>query len=215
VTPYYQQDGITIYHGDCRDVLPGLDKVDLVLTDPPYGINLKKHGRPGRDWKIAGDEDQGLGQEIVDWAASNDYPIVVFSSPMKPWAGKFRQHLVWDKSGAVGGGGDMGTCWKFTFEIIQIARTPKLLGNRDDAVMRFSIAHQSFVHHPTEKPLRLMRYLVSKVPATHILDPFMGSGTTLVAAKLLGRQAIGIEISERYCEIAANRLAQGVLAFTD
>lgn len=88
-------------------------------------------------------------------------------------------------------------------------------GHRGPGVLRYNGISPNFVirDHPTEKPLKLMKHLVSKCPDGTILDPFMGSGTTLRAAKDLGRQAIGIEIEERYCEIAAKRLAQGVLQF--
>jgi len=208
--PFYDKDGIQIYCGDCREILPTLESVDLVLTDPPYGIGLKEHGRHGYNWEIAGDSDSSVGQYVCDWAERFGLPTICFSSPMKPFTGKWRQFLVWNKSGAVGGGGDIATCWKFSHETIQVARTPKLQGSRDESVLYFPIGQDSFVYHPVEKPLRLIKYLLAKVESETILDPFMGSGTTLVAAKLLGRKAIGIEIEEKYCEIAVKRLEQKV-----
>lgn len=214
MTPYYSKDGIEIYCGDCREILPTLPKVELVLTDPPYGVGLKEHGRHGYDWKIQGDESQTVGQFVLDAAERDKLATIAFSSPMLPWRGKWRQHLVWDKSGAVGGGGDIATCWKFSFEVIQIARTPKLTGKRDEAVLRFPIERNHFKFHPTQKPLSLIKYLLSKASPATVLDPFMGSGTTLVAAKQLGRRCIGIEIEEKYCQIAVERLRQGVLDFT-
>lgn len=206
--PYYESGGITIYHGDCRDVLPTLEPVDLVLTDPPYGIALSEHGRNCHDWHVAGDHNQELGQSVLD---NLDYPQVAFSHPKKPWSGDWRQYLVWDKGPTVGGGGDRATCWKFSFELIQVRRTPQLKGKRDEAVLRFHINQRDYALHPCQKPTKLVRYLLKKIPAQTILDPFMGSGTTLRAAKDLGRRAIGIELEERYCEIAAERLRQGVL----
>ena len=220
--PYYEESGITIYHGDCREILPELPSVDLVLTDPPYGINLSNHDTTGRaarppigvhDYRVAGDSSSDCALWVLGWA--RNLPLIAFSSPKNPWPGEWRQWLVWDKGGAVGGGGDIGTCWKFSWELIQVARTGKLNGPRDESVLRYPVVQNDFALHPTQKPIRLIAYLAMKAsPESRlILDPFMGSGTTLRAAKDLGRRAIGIEIDERYCEISAKRLAQGVLDF--
>ena len=209
VKPYYEQDGITIFHGDCRDVLPTLEPVDLVLTDPPYGIGLEEHGRNGYDWGIAGDEDSAIGQQVLNVLEA--VPTIAFASPKQPWSGQWRQYLVWDKGPTVGGGGDPSTCWKQSWELIQVRNTGRLNGKRDEAVLHFHVTQQDYHDHPAAKPISLTRYLLIKVFGDTVLDPFMGSGTTLRAAKDLGRKAIGIEIEERYCEIAANRMAQGVL----
>jgi hypothetical protein len=126
--PYYEQDGITIYHGDCREVLPTLESVDLVLTDPPYGVALQEHGRNGHDmrkshtWCVVGDDDQSLGQAVIDQCRAQHLPVVAFASAKRPWAGQWRQHLVWDKGPAVGGGGDIATCWKQTGDPTQLSR---------------------------------------------------------------------------------------------
>lgn len=209
--PYYSQDGVIIYHGDCRDVLPLFVPVHLVLTDPPYGIALKEHGRNGYDWTIRGDEDQSLGSDVL--ARLNHLPVIAFASPQKPWPGTWRQHLVWDKGPTVGGGGDSATCWKFSWDLIQVARTGRLNGKRDQAVLTYWVTQQDYALHPNQKPLPLLTYLIEKTTDVGgvVLDPFAGSGSTLVAAKQCGRQAIGIEAEEGYCEIAANRLRQGVL----
>lgn len=210
MTPYYQDDAVTIYHGDCREILPGLPKFDLVLTDPPYGINLNKHrNNNGQDWYVHGDKDQQAGFEAL--AMLDDLPTAVFAHCMKPWPGPWRQFLVWDKGPAVGGGGDVSKCWKQSWELIQIRNTPPLNGPRDEGVIRHHISPQDLQYHPTQKPLGLLIYLIQKIPSTLILDPFMGSGTTLRAAKDLGKKAIGIEIEEKYCEVAAKRMAQEVL----
>ena len=209
--PYYQDESCTIYHGDCRELLP-LIGGGVLVTDPPYGIALQSHGTLFRGMSaIVGDGTTDVGQWACNWAEQAGLPAVVFASPMKPWAGKWRQYLVWDKGGAVGIGGDRDTCWKQSWELVQIARTGKLAGQRDEAVLRYMVNSQNSVDHPAAKPVELMRYLLWKVGGETILDPFMGSGTTLRAAKDLGRKAIGIEIEERYCEIAAKRLAQAVL----
>ncbi len=213
MTPYFERDGITIYHGDCLDILPLLDSVDLMLTDPPYGIALKEHGRNGYDWTVMGDTNQEVGEAVIQFARFQDWPIIAFAHHRKPWSGKWRQHLVWDKGPAVGGGGDPATCWKQTWELIQFVGTSKLNGPRDSAVLKFWVGQRDYHDHPCQKPVSLLSYLIEKtsVPYAVVFDPFMGSGSTLVAAMQSGRRAIGIEIEERYCEIAAKRLQQAVL----
>jgi DNA modification methylase len=205
------KDGQTIFHGDCLEILPKLPKVDLVLTDPPYGIGLKENGRHGYDWSVLGDENSDIGELILGQFEDERIPQVVFASPKNPWSGKWRQWLVWDKGPAVGGGGDIATCWKFDWELIQVRNTPKLNGNRDTSVIRCHVGQRGSHYHPCQKPVKLLSYLLGKVPAETVLDPFLGSGTTLRACKDLGRRGIGIELEEKYCEIAAERLRQGVL----
>lgn len=214
MTPYFERNGITIYHGDCREILPTLGPVDLVLTDPPYGVSLENHGRgDGRrrdvDWTIAGDQDTTLGQEIIDYCRSR-WPIAAFASPRRPWAGEWRSFLVWHKPG-VGVGGDPELCWMADWELIQVANNRKLEGPKESAVIRWPVSSASFSDHPCAKPVGLCRKLIQKLGGETILDPFMGSGTTLRAAMDLGRKAIGIELEEKWCEIAAKRLSQQVL----
>jgi len=215
--PYYSEDGITIYHADCRAILPDLEPVDLVLTDPPYGIGLANHdttrktNRSGT-WSVVGD-DSTVGQEVIDFCFERKFPLVAFASPKARWRGSWRQELIWDKGEAVGGGGDISTTWKMTHELILYAGTGTLCGSRTGSVLSFPVTQSQFPLHPTEKPVALCVYLLGRFAPTTVLDPFMGSGTTLVAAKLDNRKGVGIEIEERYCEIAANRLRQGVLDF--
>jgi DNA modification methylase len=209
VKPYFEDDAVTIYHGDCREVWPLLGPVGLILTDPPYGIGLMEHGRNGYNWAVVGDESQAIGVEML----ATGGPQIVFANPMKPWPGKWRQFLVWDKGPTVGGGGDPAKCWKQSWELVQVRGTPRLNGQRDEAVLRCHVTQQDYHWHPCQKPVRLLRYLIEKAtePNELVLDPFMGSGSTLRAAKDAGRRAIGIETEERYCEIAAKRMAQAVL----
>ncbi len=212
---YYEHGGITIIHGDCREVLPGLPKVNLVLTDPPYGINhpTNYHER-GRD----------------NLSACRDYaPVHGDSEPFDPrwllmvgtgrilWGGNWYADklppsggwLVWDKErpDALG----QATCELAWTDCIKGVRRLRHLWDG------FRRKGRESLYHPTQKPEAVMRWCMSlrwtKDMGT-ILDPFMGSGTTLVAAKDLGRQAIGIEIEEKYCEIAAKRLSQEVINFT-
>jgi DNA modification methylase len=208
-------DGITLIHGDCREVLPHLPPVDLVLTDPPYGTQAVVCCRgDGEQWSIEGDDDTSLRDQALN--ELNGMPFACFGS-WKVARPKGTQYvLVWDKGLHVGAG-DLAFPWKATsWEEIYISGGG-WSGHRGPGVLRYNAISPNFVHrfHRTEKPLPLMKEIVSKSPSGRILDPFAGSGTTLVAAKQLGRKAIGIEIEERYCQIAANRLRQEVLSFTD
>lgn len=200
--PYYEQDGITIYHADCRDILPLIEpgSIDLVLTDPPYGLGDKWQGGT-KEWHT----DYG---EVKSW----DYAVscVVPSLPSLSrasviWGGNYyplppvRGWLAWDKM------------QKHSGSDFELAWTNLDIPTRTFRMCRAQ-AYTNGKEHPTQKPLELMRWCFQFTPfAQTILDPFMGSGTTLRAAKDLGRKAIGIEIEERYCEIAVKRLQQSVL----
>jgi site-specific DNA-methyltransferase (adenine-specific) len=201
--------------GDCLEVLKTIEpgSVDAVITDPPYGVKYqnKRHDIRPRKYAdvLANDDSQGVGESLIDWARSNSLPTCAFAHHRKPWPGKWRQFLVWDKGGAVGGGGDLATCWKFTWELIQVNGFGRLNGQRDVSVLRFPIGQSSMKDHPTQKPVSLMVYLVEKLtqPGDTILDPFMGSGSTGVACVRTGRNFIGIEIDPTYFAIAQNRIA--------
>jgi DNA modification methylase len=203
--PYYDEDGVTIYNADCKKVLPFLEVVDLVLTDPPYGLKRFNNGQPtrvarmgsGKDGLIEWDqkptdyllsETIAAGKNAIVWGANN------YGLPPSEY------FLVWDKEQTVD-----------NFASAELAYTNIKCPAK---VFRYSIHKHNQIDkvHPTQKPLALMRWCLSLVPeAQTVLDPFMGSGTTLVAARLEGRKAIGIEISERYCEAAVKRLAQKTL----
>lgn len=198
--PYYDDgNGIVIYHGDCREILPHLEPVDLVLTDPPYGIaRVMKGGKGTGHWTLLSDGNP--------W--DHEAPDLTFllnsAKSFVVWGGNYfnlplsRGWFVWDKLNAVP---TMGQC--------ELAWT-----NADRPIQRFEWPVGRNNHgHPTEKPLELITWSITESRTTGtILDPFMGSGTTLRAAKDLGRKCIGIEIEEKYCEIAVKRLAQEVLA---
>lgn len=216
--PYYEHGGIEIYHGDCREILPQL-AFNLVVTDPPYGISLDNHdpavesSRPN-GWNIVGDHNDELAYWITGYCAQRRVPLICFGSPKKNGL-LCKQMLVWDKGPAVGGGGDPENYWKYTFELIYVSGTGKLNGDRDSAVLRYWITPADTPLHPAQKPISLLKYLLSKTTwaGTLVCDPFMGSGSTLEAAKSFGQNAIGIEIEERYCELAAKRLSQEVFQF--
>jgi site-specific DNA-methyltransferase (adenine-specific) len=207
VKPYYHDEraGITIYHGDCREVLPALaGSVDLVLTDPPYGIGADPSvRRPSNYQRRAGMEPRQWDNAAPDigWLVNTAPTVVVWGGnyfPLPPSRG----WLVWCKPDAVPSMANAELAWT------------NLDRNTRYIVQTIAATNAERVRHPTQKPLRVMRWSIESVglvPGSLVLDPFMGSGTTLRAAKDLGHRAIGIEIEERYCEIAARRLSQEVL----
>ena len=203
--PYYEHAGITIYHGDCREILPTL-KADVVVTDPPYGMAYRS-GYSGAT--VAADEDVSARDRIL--ALWGEKPAIVFGRWSEPRPAGTVVRLVWDK-GEWPGMGDLSLPWGPSDEEIYILGRG-FVGKRTGTVLRSNRIGAAEAEHPTQKPDWLMVRLIKACPPGVVLDPFMGSGTTLVAAKLEGRQAIGIEIEERYCEIAARRLAQEVLPF--
>ena len=215
--PYYEQDGIVIYHGDSRDVLPSVS-ADLVLTDPPYGVTYESNsgGRRGKE-PITND-----GTRLSLWLYRQVVPLlranhVLWFTRWDAWPdvwailGQFhpvRGLLVWDKG--TPGMGDLHH-WGPSYELIASAGRGKTTGSRDQSIIKFAGVTHGARTHPTEKPIALLAYLIGKLDPSVVLDPFAGSGATLLAAQKSGRKAIGIEIEERYCEIAAKRLAQGAL----
>jgi site-specific DNA-methyltransferase (adenine-specific) len=216
--PYYEQSGVTIYHGDCREVVRdiGLDwAFGVVISDPPYGreVNSGWDGRHG-DLRVAGDCDTDSRDYAIAVAVDRNVPAAIFGSPQIQRPSNPRAILIWDKGEHVGMG-DLSFPWKPNWEEIYIFGQG-WHGDRSGSVLRHlaiagCVGVRTWRHHPVEKPESLMRDLIYKAPAGMVLDPFMGSGTTLVAAKRLGRQAVGIEIEERYCEVAAKRLQQEAL----
>jgi len=238
--PYYQDNSCTIYHGDSREILPQLEPVDLVLTDPPYGVTRNKWDNTGPVFEVF---DQ-ISSPIV-CTAQNPFT----SALVTRYLARFKWSDVWLKSQAVG----FLNCKVMPmrqhediliFSAGKITYNPQLKdkpkenirphGNtaasssygkfeneRERSIPLDKTYPTSLVKvsnsqeglHPTEKPIKLFRYLTASYTNRRqsILDPFMGSGTTLLAAKDLGRKAIGIELEEKYCEIAAKRLAQEVL----
>jgi site-specific DNA-methyltransferase (adenine-specific) len=222
VTPYYQQDGITIYHGDCREVLPSITG-DALVCDPPYGVNLGRHAaaKETRGWLAKGayesyDDSPANFKSVVIPAIEMALTVVsrglVFST-----ATGLRELPPYNALGCVYLPAGMGrTCWGFQNLAVcaLYGVAPDLhKGARPTGIS--STAHADDVQHPCPKPYEWMVWAV-QLASRHgemVIDPFAGSGTTLEASKNLGRRAIGIEIEERYCEIAATRLQQRVLPF--
>lgn len=220
VQPYYDSGGITIYHCDCREILPTIE-ADCCITDPPYGETTHAGARTGSvdavlvDFKsITADELRATLSmvRVRRWmVATVEWRHMLPLEQAPPVGMRFVRFGVWVKpNGAPQFTGDRpGTGWE-AVAILHREGPMRWNGGGRHGVWTFpKIAGQ----HSTEKPIRLAHefvHLFSDEGDT-ILDPFMGSGTTLRAAKDIGRRAIGIEIEERYCEIAANRMRQGVL----
>ncbi len=193
MTPYYQDDSCTIYHGDCREILPTLGSMtgSVVVTDPPY---------PGyeKGWEVP---------DVASILAGIDAPTKVVFWPVlvpSPLKHHDAEH-VWHKPNGQS---------RYHYERILVdGSAPGACVWRVAAILPDYVQYaRECVDHPTQKPIRLVRDVVRRHKGEPVLDPFMGSGTTLRAAKDLGRKAIGIEIEEKYCEIAARRLGQEVLA---
>ena len=222
--PYYSDDWVTIYHGDTLEVAPGLGMVDLVLTDPPFFMPAQ-HYASRSDWQKSWGDTAILGRwwagvldvtvphlrrtgHLMTFCDDESYPVFY---PEVYRRFDTLNALVWDK-GAIG----MGSPWRHTHELIISARwsTSKWTGGGGQSdVLRVKTIQTADRHHPVDKPTELLRLLigVTTAPGDLVLDPFLGGGSTLVAAKEAGRKAIGIEIEERYCEVAAQRCSQEVL----
>lgn len=242
--PYYEHAGITIYHGDCREILPLVGAVHAVVTDPPYcsggfsesakqaakGMGLRSETLKEVGWFVNDNmTTQGLcwllstvagwSRRILveggtltvftDWRMSAPLSAAIESSGFR-----YQNLIVWKKPSM-----GLGTGFRAQHELVLHFSNGTPSYHRFDVgnVIECSRVNAASREHQTQKPVQLLSEIISVVSAETqtILDPFMGSGTTLVAAKQLGRQAIGIELEERYCEIAAMRLSQDLLPFGD
>jgi site-specific DNA-methyltransferase (adenine-specific) len=240
MTPYYEHAGITIYHGDCFDVLPSLSGVGAVVTDPPYSSGGQFRGdrmaqtttkyvnsdtaayRPEfagdtRDqrsflvwcslWMIAARHAATEGAVLCAFTDWRQLPTVTDAVQCGGWV--WRNLATWWKPGIRMQRGQ----FSHSAEYIVYATNGPSLSDFDGAVQNvYRGAPVGDKLHIAEKPVDVMRWILAVVPPRSlILDPFMGSGSTLEAAKAHGHTAIGIDSDERYCEIAAKRLAQEVL----
>jgi len=221
--PYYDHSGITIYHADCRDILSHLEPVDLVLTDPPYGIGFK----------YCEYIDVGGSEYMRLISILKGYPLALLQYPEEmmryivPVLGAPDECFIWcynsmnERQSRIWGFWNISVDWR---AVRQPAKNPldkRIVGIKADEGVRhydwcFEIQQVKNIskdktEHPCQLPVQLIEKILHFTHPNIILDPFMGSGTTLVAAKQLGRKAIGIEIEEKYCEIAVQRLAQEVL----
>lgn len=216
MTPYYEQSGVTIYHGSALvvlDMFEGLrmQSFDLLLTDPPYGIG-EARGKNKSRGKLAVSKDYGVSswddhpaREAIQMARRFARWHIIFGGnyyelpPARCW-------LVWDKDNGENDFADCELAWT------NLLKAVRKLTYRWAGMLQAPGCPKEERQHPTQKPEAVMRWALMHAPDSRtVLDPFMGSGTTLVAAKRLGKTATGIEREEKYCEIAAKRLQQEAL----
>ena len=218
--PYYQDEHVTLYHGDCREC-PAWLAADALVTDPPYGVEWKQRlgdGRKPREQDyilnvVKGDTDTSARDDAL--AAWGPKPAIVFGSWRVQRPPNVRSMLIWHKEGSYPGPLNaafftnheeiyvIGEGWRKSAPPLRSVITTT--GHSGQAARR--------VGHPTPKPVGLMEQLIDRCPPGVIADPFAGSGSTLIAARNLGRKSIGVECEERYCELIAHRLDQGAFDF--
>lgn len=255
MTPYYADGRVTLYHGDCRDVLPNLSGVDLVVTSPPYNLGVttgggfghwkdgQSHGGRGK-WIAAMHDGDGIGYDSHDdampyeeyrmwqhlvlslcWNTLSDRGAIYYNHKPRVQASELwlplalnpglpvRQIIIWARTGGMN---FAPTHYVPTHEWIVVFAKPAFrLKHRAASGVGdvWRIPQDGDNAHPAPFPIGLPARAIETTAPSLVLDPFAGSGTTLRAAKDAGIRAIGIEISERYCEMAAKRLAQDVLPF--
>lgn len=218
--PYYEDDLVTLWHGDCREITAWLE-ADVLVTDPPYGVKwtsgVTSYRRTtprvvGHTAPIAGDDATDARDAVLAmWGAR---PAVVFGSWRAARPERVAHRLIWHKQGQAPG--PVNAAFMTQDEEIYILGSGAW--RKSSPPLRSVITTTEArsievgkIGHPTPKPLGLMEKLIDRCPPGVIADPFVGSGSTLLAAKMLGRRAIGVEVEERYCELAASRLCQDTL----
>jgi hypothetical protein len=227
ISPYYADEHVTLYHGDCLTMLDQLD-AGVLVSDVPYGIDYKSNWHANEMARsIAGDRDTAARDTILEWWAPR--PAIVFGTWRIPRPADTRLRLVWNTKGALGMGAmdlpwkpasqevyvlGMGPAHEYSEEMYVLGKG--FTGRRDSDVITVAPVQSLGYNgrtHPHEKPVDLMLRLIDKCPPGTVLDPFAGTGATLVAAKRLGRRAVGVEIDRGYCDVIVQRLGQGVLDF--
>lgn len=226
--PYYEHAGITIYHGDCREVMElwtpnrtGAATFDLLLTDPPYGIGEArgKNATRGKTTTIGGRKALAESTDwgVSDWDDEPAHDSVAVARSLCRWQIVFGGNyydfppsscwLVWDKENGATDFADCELAWT------NLKKAVRKLTYRWNGMLQQPGREKERRQHPTQKPEPVMVWALTQAPqdVKSVLDPFMGSGTTLVACKRLRRSCVGIEREEKYCEIAANRLSQEAL----
>jgi site-specific DNA-methyltransferase (adenine-specific) len=221
VSLYYEDEYVQLHHGDCR-AIRGWTTADVLVTDPPYGVTWtgaatysggKRRGT-GLD-AIAGDAATDVRDEVLSlWG---ERPAIVFGSWKAPRPDGVKQRLIWHKAANLPGV-TSHPWFPNDEEIYVLGRgfvgkpTPTVYTTHD----KRDGAHGEVAKlgHPTPKPVGLMERLIEKCPEGVIADPFAGSGATLIAARNLGRKAIGVEVEEKYCELIVRRLSQQAFDFS-
>jgi site-specific DNA-methyltransferase (adenine-specific) len=221
--PYYEDESVALYHADNRDVLPLLRKtaVNMILTDPPYGIEYISNHRQQKFEGMIGDENYPsewireieLAENSSIYLFCEEASIEEAKQAMKKAGFPVSRLLVWDK-GAMAGGDLSNYGGRTEYIIFGKKKYARLNGSRDSNLISIPRVHPTKLVHPAEKPIDLMSYLIMKSTEYNeiIIDPFAGSGKSLLAAKRLRRLAIGIEIEERNCEIAAHLLQREMIS---
>ena len=212
--PYYADDAVTLYLGDCREVTEWL-AADVLVTDPPYGIAWSGGALPNggsAHRRIAGDGDLTARDDALSlWG---DRIAVVFGDPVLPAPAGSKQVLPClraPNAGFMGARGGFRRDVEFAYLVGPWPVMPPAQSSLLRTGARSLNATAKANGHQNAKPVDVMETLISACPPGVIADPFAGSGSTLVAARNLGRHAIGVEVDERYAERAARRLSQGVL----
>lgn len=217
--PYYSDESVTLYHGDCRELTAWLT-ADVLVTDPPYG-RAWKQGDTRSVYGWASDSHTGIANDgttatrdaaLTAWG---DRPAIMFGDLMLAPPVDTRHVLIYDKGHDAGFTGAIGG-YRRNVEAIYLigAGHGSGLGGRSAVVSTGYSAGGNLARttgHPHTKPRDVMETLILHAPAGVVADPFAGSGSTLVAARNVGRRAIGVEVDEAYCETIARRLSQSVL----
>ena len=218
---YYEDEYVQLWHGDSLHLLDSGEWVqgDVLVSDVPYGIDYNSGSR--RETlaaSIEGDKDTAARDSAIEeWRRSHgdDAPALIFGTWRIPRPEGTRALLVWDTKGALGMG-DLSIPWKPSHQEIYVLGTG-FTGRRDSDVITCAPVQSMGTNgrvHPHQKPVALMEALIAKCPPGVIADPFAGSGSTLIAARNLGRKAIGVELEERYCELIVKRLSQQAFDFS-
>ena len=222
---YYEDNFVQLYCGDCREILPTLPPVDLIVTDPPYGVGYEGGHYHGKNWKQR-KRDALIGDtvDVYAWAlpllfAASCGPCYIFSPPgaaahnvysaIAAARGSIMATIIWNKTNATYAA--MRSQYKPRCEMIFYCKGPKArtlwTGPTTESTVWDFKRDPTNIYHPTQKPVGLMLRAIGNHAAPLVLDPFAGAGSTLIAAKDLRRRAIGIELEEKYCKAAARRLA--------
>lgn len=214
--PYYQDDQVTLYCGDCLEIDAWL-KADVLVTDPPYGMAFQSGHRAESFAPISGDKDTTVRDDaLTQWAhtGQRQRAAACFGTWRANRPDGVKQVLIWNKRGVGPGMGDLSMAFGSSHEEIYLIGEWRKRATRRGSVITTESSPSELttrIGHPTPKPVGLMEILIEAAPVGVIADPFAGGGSTLVAARNLGRNAIGVEVEERYCDLIAKRLDQ--LAF--
>lgn len=214
-------EGVTLYCGDCREIIPTLARGYTIISDPPYGVNARSgmgggNKGDGGMWAgatIAGDKDVSTRDEALALAQA---PFAVLAAVRLPHPLGTKATVVWDK-GEHTGAGDLRLPWKPNFDLVHIGGDGWRHTRRGSGIIKFNAVagcvgnrNDGRRFHPFEKPVALMAHFVERAPSTTIVDPFCGGCATGVAAIKLGRSFIGIDSDPQFFDIGCKRLADEI-----